>query len=219
MGHRLSKIYTRTGDAGTTGLGDGSRTGKDSLRIAALGDVDETNSTIGLLLCEELPEDVRKLLTGIQHDLFDLGGELSIPGAALLAAGAPARLEAAIDRYNAPLAPLKEFILPGAGSLLPPAPLPGKGGNVGSSLRDSMPNTAPVSGRPIDGRAAALTHLARTISRRAERAVVALAQTEAVAEASRQYLNRLSDLLFVLARHLNHAAGRGDVLWQKGGGA
>lgn len=216
MGHRLTKIYTRTGDAGTTGLGDGSRTGKDSLRIAALGDVDETNSALGLLLCEELPEDVRQLLTGIQHDLFDLGGELSIPGAALLAAGAPARLEAAIDRYNAALAPLKEFILPGAGSLLPPAPLPGEGGNAGSSRKDSMPNAAPVSGRPIDGRAAALAHLARTVSRRAERAVVALAQREAVAEASRQYLNRLSDLLFVLGRHLNHAAGRGDVLWQKG---
>ncbi len=179
MGHRLTKIYTRTGDAGTTGLGDGSRTGKDSLRIAALGDVDETNSAIGLLLCEELPEDVRTLLTGIQHDLFDLGGELSIPGATLLAVGAPARLEAAIDRYNAPLAPLKEFILPGG------------------------------------SRSAALTHLARTVCRRAERAVVALAQTETVSEASRQYLNRLSDLLFVLGRHLNHAAGRGDVLWQK----
>ncbi len=180
MGHRLTKIYTRTGDAGTTGLGDGSRTGKDSLRIAALGDVDETNSALGLLLCEELPEDVRQLLTGIQHDLFDLGGELSIPGATLLAVGAPVRLEAAIDRYNAALAPLKEFILPGG------------------------------------SRAAALTHLARTVCRRAERAVVALAQTAAVAEASRQYLNRLSDLLFVLGRHLNRAAGCGDVLWQKG---
>ena len=180
MGHRLSKIYTRTGDAGTTGLGDGSRTGKDSLRVAAMGDVDETNSTIGLLLCEELPEDVRKLLTGIQHDLFDLGGELSIPGATLLAAGAPLRLEAAIDRYNATLEPLKEFILPGG------------------------------------SRAAAHTHIARTVCRRAERAVVALAQSETVAEASRQYLNRLSDLLFVLGRHLNRAAGRDDVLWQKG---
>ena len=180
MGHRLSKIYTRTGDAGTTGLGDGTRTGKESLRIAALGDVDETNSTIGVLLCEELPADVRDLLTGIQHDLFDLGGELSIPGAVLLGAGQPARLEAMIDHYNGSLAPLKEFILPGG------------------------------------SRAAALTHLARTVCRRAERSVVALAQIEVVSEAGRQYLNRLSDLLFVLGRHLNRSAGCGDVLWQKG---
>ncbi|MFA7267927.1 MAG: cob(I)yrinic acid a,c-diamide adenosyltransferase [Sterolibacterium sp.] len=184
MGHRLSKIYTRTGDAGTTGLGDGSRTGKESLRIGALGDVDETNSIIGVLLCEELPEDVRELLTGIQHDLFDLGGELSIPGAILLGAGQPARLEAMIDHYNATLPPLKEFILPGG------------------------------------SRAAALTHLGRAACRRAERSVVALARakgvSEAISEASRQYLNRLSDLLFVLARHLNRSAGCGDVLWQKG---
>ena len=180
MGHRLSKIYTRTGDAGTTGLGDGTRTGKESLRIAALGDVDETNSALGVLLCEDLPADVRELLTGIQHDLFDLGGELSIPGAALLGAGQPARLEALIDRYNDSLAPLKEFILPGG------------------------------------SRAAALAHLARTVCRRAERSVVALAQVEVVAEAGRQYVNRLSDLLFVLGRHLNRSAGCGDVLWQKG---
>ncbi|MFA6312430.1 MAG: cob(I)yrinic acid a,c-diamide adenosyltransferase [Sterolibacterium sp.] len=180
MGHRLSKIYTRTGDQGTTGLGDGSRTGKESLRIAALGDVDETNSVIGLLLSEDLPDDVHHLLTGIQHDLFDLGGELSIPGAVLLGSGQPARLEAAIDNYNAALEPLKEFILPG--------------------------------GR----RAAALTHLARTVCRRAERSVVALAHGEDVSTAAKEYLNRLSDLLFVLARHLNKVSGRGDVLWQKG---
>ncbi|MDD5177060.1 MAG: cob(I)yrinic acid a,c-diamide adenosyltransferase [Sterolibacterium sp.] len=180
MGYRLSKIYTRTGDAGTTGLGDGSRTGKNSLRIAALGDVDETNSLLGVALCEGLPDDVRELLIGIQHDLFDLGGELSIPGATLLGAGQPARLEAAIDRYNDTLAPLKEFILPGG------------------------------------SRAAALLHLARTVCRRAERSVVALAQAESVAETSRHYLNRLSDLLFVLGRHLNRSAGCGDVLWQKG---
>ncbi|MCX7170501.1 MAG: cob(I)yrinic acid a,c-diamide adenosyltransferase [Proteobacteria bacterium] len=180
MGHRLSKIYTRTGDEGTTGLGDGTRTGKESLRIGALGDLDETNSLIGVLLCEVLPEDVRELLTGIQHDLFDLGGELSIPGAALLGAGQPARLEALIDRYNDTLAPLKEFIMPGG------------------------------------SRAAALTHLARTVCRRAERSMVALAQVEAVSETGRQYVNRLSDLLFVLGRHLNHSAGCGDVLWQKG---
>lgn len=180
MGYRLSKIYTRTGDAGTTGLGDGSRVGKDAPRVAALGDVDELNSIIGILLCEELPDEVRSLLTGVQHDLFDLGGELSVPGGAFLKDTQPGRLETAIDRYNGELEPLKEFILP-AGT-----------------------------------RAAAAAHHARTVCRRAERSVVALAQTEAVSVASRQYLNRLSDLLFVLARWLNKDAGRGDVLWQKG---
>ena len=180
MGHRLSKIYTRTGDGGTTGLGDGSRIGKDALRVAAMGDVDELNSVVGVLLCETLPDELRELLTGIQHDLFDLGGELSVPGAAFLKAGQPARLETAIDQYNAELQPLKEFILPGG------------------------------------VRAAALAHLARATCRRAERAVVALAQAEAVSETARQYLNRLSDLLFVLPRWLNKAAGSGDVLWQKG---
>lgn len=179
MGHRLTKIYTRTGDSGSTGLGDGSRTGKDSLRIIALGDIDEANSVIGLLLCEDLPTDICELLTGAQHDLFDLGGELSIPGANLLAGNAPARLEAAIDRYNAQLSPLKEFILPGG------------------------------------CRGAALAHLARTVCRRAERALVALGEVETVSVAGRQYVNRLSDLMFVLARHLNHVAGRTDVLWQK----
>ncbi len=180
MGHRLSKIYTRTGDAGTTGLGDGSRTGKDAPRVAAMGDVDETNSLLGVLLCEELPDDMRELLTGIQHDLFDLGGELSVPGATFLKPGQPARLEAAIDRYNGELLPLKEFILPGG------------------------------------CRAGALAHLARATCRRAERNIVALAAAEPVSAAARQYLNRLSDLLFVLARCLNKAAGSGDVLWQKG---
>ncbi|MCF8177653.1 MAG: cob(I)yrinic acid a,c-diamide adenosyltransferase [Sulfuritalea sp.] len=180
MGYRLSKIYTRTGDAGTTGLGDGSRTPKNSLRITALGEVDELNSVIGLMLCEELPEPLRELLTGIQHDLFDLGGELSIPGAVLLKTTQPERLEAAIDSYNQELSPLKEFILPGG------------------------------------SRAAAVTHLARTVCRRAERAVVTLAAEEAVADAGRMYLNRLSDLLFVLGRWLNKQAGCGDVLWQKG---
>lgn len=180
MGYRLSKIYTRTGDAGTTGLGDGSRVGKDAPRVAALGDVDEVNAIIGVLLCEEMPEEVRTLLTGVQHDLFDLGGELSVPGGAFLKATQPGRLETAIDRFNAELAPLKEFILPGG------------------------------------TRAAALAHHARTVCRRAERAVVALAHNEAVAKPSRQYLNRLSDLLFVLARWFNQHAGQGDVLWQKG---
>ncbi|MHB1429209.1 MAG: cob(I)yrinic acid a,c-diamide adenosyltransferase [Rhodocyclaceae bacterium] len=180
MGYRLSKIYTRTGDAGTTGLGDGSRVGKDAPRIAALGDVDELNAVVGLLLCEDLPAEVRALLTGIQHDLFDLGGELSVPGGAFLKDTQPARLEQAIDRFNDELTPLKEFILPGG------------------------------------TRAAALTHHARTVCRRAERAVVAVAQMEAVSATARQYLNRLSDLLFVLARWLNKHAGAGDVLWQKG---
>lgn len=180
MGYRLSKIYTRTGDAGTTGLGDGSRTPKNSLRIAVLGEVDELNSVIGLMLCEELPTPLRELLTGIQHDLFDLGGEMSIPGAVLLKATQPAQLEAAIDLYNEELSPLKEFILPGG------------------------------------SRAAAVTHLARTVCRRAERALVALAAEDTVADVGRQYLNRLSDLLFVLGRWLNKQAGCGDVLWQKG---
>jgi cob(I)alamin adenosyltransferase len=180
MGHRLSKIYTRTGDAGTTGLGDGSRAPKDAPRIAAIGEVDELNAILGVLLCETLPEEIATLLTGIQHDLFDLGGELSVPGGQFLKASQPGRLEAAIDRYNGELAPLKEFILPGG------------------------------------TRAAALAHQARTVCRRAERAVVALAREEAVSEPGRQYLNRLSDLLFVLARWINKQAGCGDVLWQKG---
>ena len=180
MGHRLSKIYTRTGDSGETGLGDGSRTAKDSLRIHALGEVDEANSVIGLILTEPLPDDIRDLLTGVQHDLFDLGGEMSIPGMNLLAEKQVSRLEESIDRYNATLEPLKEFILPGG------------------------------------TRAAALTHLARAVCRRAERAVVTLASREAVSEASRRYLNRLSDLLFVLGRILNRSGGQGDVLWQKG---
>lgn len=180
MGHRLSKIYTRTGDAGTTGLGDGSRVPKDGLRICALGEVDEANSLIGLLLVEELPVTVRTLLTEIQHDLFDLGGELSVPGMALLDERRVGRLEHELDAMNEALEPLKDFILPGG------------------------------------VRAAALAHQARAVCRRAERAVVALAAAESVREAPRQYLNRLSDLLFVLARHLNRVAGCGDVLWQKG---
>lgn len=179
MGHRLSKIYTRTGDEGTTGLGDGSRTNKDALRVEAMGDVDELNSLLGLLLCETLPDEVRTLLSGIQNDLFDLGGEVSIPGYTLLGQDQPTRLETAIDRFNDELEPLKEFILPG--------------GN----------------------RAAAITHLARAVCRRAERRLVALARNEAVTTTSRQYLNRLSDLLFVLGRWLNKAAGGSDVLWQK----
>lgn len=215
MGHRLSKIYTRTGDAGTTGLGDGSRTAKNSARVAAMGDIDELNSLLGVILCEDLPADVRELFTGIQHDLFDLGGEISIPGATLLKATQPARLEAAIDHYNADLGPLKEFILPGAGVPLPPSPLP-EGGDDGSRTASAPGGETRDSGRPSAARAAALTHLARTVCRRAERMTVALAAEEAVSDAGRQYLNRLSDLLFVLGRWLNKSAGGGDVLWQKG---
>jgi cob(I)alamin adenosyltransferase len=180
MGHRLSKIYTRTGDAGTTGLGDGKRVSKDSLRVHTMGEVDELNAVIGILLTEALPQDIHALLTGVQHDLFDLGGEICIPGMALISAAQVERLETELDRLNEDLEPLKDFILPGG------------------------------------SRAAAYAHLARTVCRRAERSIVALAQEEAVNDAPRQYLNRLSDLLFVLGRSLNRSAGCGDVLWQKG---
>jgi len=179
VGHRLSKIVTRTGDAGTTGLGDGSRVGKDSLRIAAIGDVDELNSTIGLLCAEALPEPIAACLGEVQHDLFDLGGELSIPGYAAVTDEHVARIEAAVERFNADLAPLKEFILPGG------------------------------------TRSAAISHVARTVCRRAERSIVRLASGDAVSEPARRYLNRLSDLLFVVARALNRAERRPDVLWKR----
>ncbi len=180
MGHRLSKIVTRTGDAGTTGLGDGSRVAKDAPRIAAIGAVDELNSTLGVLLAEPLPAAIADCLTTVQHDLFDLGGELSIPGTAIVGDAHVARLEADVERFNAALAPLKEFVLPGG------------------------------------TRAAALAHVARTVCRRAERTLIAAAATEAIGAPARVYLNRLSDLLFVVARELNRVAGHGDVLWQKG---
>jgi cob(I)alamin adenosyltransferase len=179
MGHRLSKIVTRTGDAGTTGLADGSRVPKDAPRIAAIGTVDELNSAIGVLLAEPLPPAVADCLVAVQHDLFDLGGELSIPGSSLVVDGHVARLEADVERFNADLPPLKEFILPGG------------------------------------TRAAALAHVARTVCRRAERTLVAAAATEAIGERARVYVNRLSDLLFVLARVCNRATGRDDVLWRK----
>jgi len=179
MGHRLSRIVTRTGDAGTTGLGDGSRVAKDSPRIEAIGAVDELNSTIGVVLAEPVPAAVAACLTAVQHDLFDLGGELSIPGAAAIGDAHIARLESDVERFNAELAPLKEFILPGG------------------------------------TRAAALAHVARTVCRRAERSLIAAAATEAVTDRARIYVNRLSDLLFVLARTLNRAEGRADVLWRK----
>jgi cob(I)alamin adenosyltransferase len=179
MANRLSKIVTRTGDAGTTGLGDGSRVAKDSARIAAIGDVDELNSALGVLLAEPLPDDVARCLTAVQHDLFDLGGELSIPGYTAVTDSHVGRLEQAVEAFNATLPPLKEFILPGG------------------------------------ARVAGLAHVARTVCRRAERAVVHLAAHDPVNEPARRYLNRLSDLLFVLARALNRSAGRPDVLWQK----
>jgi cob(I)alamin adenosyltransferase len=178
MGHRLSKIATRTGDDGTTGLGDGQRVRKDDARIAAIGEVDELNSHIGVLLCEALPDDVREALTAIQHDLFDLGGELSVPGHTMVTDAHLGRLDAWLADYNATLPPLKEFILP-AGS-----------------------------------RAASLAHVCRTVCRRAERAIVALGAVDTVSAAPRRYVNRLSDLLFVLARVLNRMNGGSDVLWR-----
>ncbi|MBX9872422.1 MAG: cob(I)yrinic acid a,c-diamide adenosyltransferase [Burkholderiaceae bacterium] len=178
MGNRLTQIATRTGDQGTTGLGDNQRVSKNSLRVHAMGEVDELNSHIGLLLCEELPADVRTLLVEIQHQLFNLGGELSIPGYELLKPEAVLALDQALATYNEQLPRLQEFILP-AGS-----------------------------------RAAAQAHVCRTVARRAERMLVALGQEEAIKEAPRQYLNRLSDLLFVLARVLNRMNGGDDVYWK-----
>ena len=178
MANRLTQIATRTGDNGTTGLGDNTRVSKDSLRVHAMGDVDELNSCIGVLLCEVMPDGVRELLVNIQHHLFDLGGELSIPGYELLKPEAVAQLDAALAEHNSALPRLAEFILP-AGS-----------------------------------RAAALAHVCRTVARRAERAVVALGSAEALKDAPRQYLNRLSDLLFVLSRVLNRMDGGDDVYWK-----
>ncbi len=178
MGHRLSKIYTRTGDDGTTGLGDGTRVQKDSARVEAYGTVDELNSVVGLLLCEPLGDEVRTALTRIQHTLFDLGGELCIPGRRVLIEAQVTALENLLDRLNAALAPLKEFILPGG------------------------------------TRAAALCHVARTVCRRAERRVCTLARSEPVPPVTLKYLNRLSDLLFVMARAINRTANVPDTLWQ-----
>jgi cob(I)alamin adenosyltransferase len=182
MGKRLTQIATRTGDAGTTGLGDNSRVSKNSLRVHAMGDVDELNSQIGVLLCEDMPVGIRDVLVEIQHQLFNLGGELSIPGYELLKADAVLALDEALEAYNAQLPKLEEFILP-AGT-----------------------------------RAASLAHVCRTVARRAERALVALGNEEALKETPRQYLNRLSDLMFVLARALNRHRTDGtvgdDVYWK-----
>ena len=178
MANRLTQIATRTGDNGTTGLGDNTRVSKNSLRVHAMGDVDELNSHLGVLLCEDMPPAVRSLLVEIQHQLFNLGGELSIPGFELLKEEAVQALDTALETYNAKLPKLEEFILP-AGT-----------------------------------RGASLAHVCRTVARRAERAVVALGNEEAIREAPRQYLNRLSDLMFVLARVLNRMNGGDDVYWK-----
>ena len=178
MGNRLSKIYTRTGDDGTTGLGDGTRVAKDSARVNAYGTVDEANSCIGVLLAGEVPDDVRALQTRIQHQLFDLGGELCIPGHAAIFDADIDALEASLDHYNEGLPVLKEFILPGGGE------------------------------------AAARCHVARTVVRRAERDTVTLSRHDAVRPQAIRYLNRLSDLLFVLSRVLARASGHGEVLWE-----
>lgn len=181
MGKRLTQIATRTGDAGTTGLGDGRRVDKDHLRICAMGDVDELNSEIGVLLTEDIPVSVavelKKLFSKIQHDLFDLGGELCIPNYTLLKEEQVAQLDQWLEKYNSILPRLEEFILPGG------------------------------------TRAAAQAHVCRTVCRRAERSIVKLGRNEDINDMPRQYVNRLSDLLFVLARVLNRAAGGSDVLW------
>jgi cob(I)alamin adenosyltransferase len=178
MGNRLTQIATRTGDAGTTGLGDNTRVSKNSLRVHAMGEVDELNAHIGVLLCEDMPTDVRDVLVEVQHQLFNLGGELSIPGFELLKPEAVLALDEALEHHNSQLPKLEEFILP-AGT-----------------------------------RGASLAHVCRTVARRAERAVVALGNEEAIKETPRQYLNRLSDLMFVLSRVLNRLNGGQDVYWK-----
>ena len=178
MGHRLTRIYTKTGDDGTTGLADGSRISKDALRIEALGAVDELNCALGRVLAAEVPVEVRQCLERVQHDLFEVGAELSLPGQVRIGEQHVARLEKELDGFNEGLPPLKEFILPGGTS------------------------------------AAADAHFARAACRRAERTLVALGKHEETADDSRRYVNRLSDLLFVLARVLNRAGGRDDVYWR-----
>lgn len=181
MGHRLSKIYTRTGDTGTTGLGSGERVPKDHIRVEAFGNVDELNSAIGVVLaCADIRPDINACLVEVQHDLFDLGGELCMPELTLVGDSFIERLEKDLDSFNADLPPLKEFILPGG------------------------------------GQAAAACHLARTICRRAERRIWTLAVSEKVNEPVPRYLNRLSDLLFVIARVLARDAQGQEVLWRRG---
>ena len=179
MGHRLSRIYTRTGDGGTTGLADGTRVDKDDIRIEAMGAVDELNSYIGRILSHKVPSDIREHLVDVQHTLFDIGGELAIPGAGTVTGERVEALEAVLDEINATLPPLKEFILPGGGG------------------------------------AATSTHVARSVCRRAERRLLALARRDEVNVHSRAYLNRLSDLLFVIARALARAHGS-EIYWDSG---
>jgi cob(I)alamin adenosyltransferase len=180
MGHRLSKIVTRTGDDGTTGLGDGTRVGKDSLRVVVMGDIDELNSALGCALADKMPDHVDAMLRGIQHDLFDLGGEICIPGRSALWETHVAQLDKRIEGLRDSLPPLREFVLPGG------------------------------------TRAAAMCHLARTICRRAERSLVALGRKQSVSPLSVQYLNRLSDLLFLAARTINTHAGQSEPMWKPG---
>jgi len=177
MADRLTRITTRTGDDGTTGLGDGSRVGKDAPRIAVLGDLDELSSAIGCVIAQGLPEALATLLATIQNDLFDLGGDVSIPGRETLATAQLAHLDAAIETLRAPLPTLRDFVLPGG------------------------------------SRAAAACHLARAVSRRAERSLVALARVEPVSQLAQRYLNRLSDVLFLAARTLNAEAGHAEPIW------
>lgn len=179
MGHRLSKIYTRTGDDGTTGLGNGRRTGKDDARIEAIGAIDELNCALAAILLHDLPSELRDCVIGIQHQLFDLGGELSLPEQSIIEEADIAHVEQLIERFNADLPPLREFILPGG------------------------------------GKAAVHCHMARAICRRAERRIVALHRQEKVNPASSSFINRLSDLLFVMARVLARAAGESEVLWRR----
>jgi cob(I)alamin adenosyltransferase len=181
MSHRLSRIVTRTGDDGTTGLGDGTRTRKDAARIQAMGDIDELNSCLGLVLAQDVPAELREVLAAVQNDLFDLGGEVCIPGRVAMQDAHVERLDGHVARLNATLPALREFVLPGG------------------------------------THAAAAAHLSRTICRRAERSLVALAAVEPVAPNALRYLNRLSDLLFVIARTLNRAAGQAETVWRPAG--
>jgi cob(I)alamin adenosyltransferase len=179
MGNRLSKIYTKTGDTGETGLGDGSRIDKTSLRVMAMGDIDELNSLIGVLICQDISGEMTVYLQDIQHILFNLGGELSIPEMVLVTEKHVQTIEHLIDKYNEALPPLKEFILPGG------------------------------------SQAAAFCHLARTVCRRAERSIIGLSRMESVNCHSQVFLNRLSDLFFVLARVLSRQDGGLEIYWKK----
>lgn len=179
MGNRLSKLYTRTGDDGTSGLSGGTRVAKNDARMHAMGSVDELNSCLGLLICKLDDDELTHLLTGIQHDLFNIGGEISMPGHSFIDSNKVTALEKLIDQFNEAVEPLKEFILPGGSE------------------------------------AASVCHMARSIARRAERDIVTLHLLEPVCDTTRQYLNRLSDLLFVMARVINRRLGQTDVLWKK----